>query len=187
MYVAGARSECGTHQHDTGQYLAPEMLAVAVEGVDCHCRAGVHHDTGRLQLRPGSDHRNPAIDTHASRLLVSITDAAGLTLRLREMNVATAVHADDARKPGSKRLPRDIAGKHGIDISRQPGSQHAKALVPHFLQRDVPGLVDLLAVQHTPLDPSISDVKQQRFHLAVPTAPFSTIEPDITRDMESPC
>ncbi len=93
-YVAGAGRECCGHQVHAWQYLAAEMPPPAIECIDSYGRADVDDETGVLKLGPGADHRDPSIDAHAPRLLVTVDHTAGFPQRPREMNVASAVHAD---------------------------------------------------------------------------------------------
>ena len=44
----------------------------------------------------GADHRDPPVDTHAPRLLITVSQAECLLLATRELNIAVAMHADYA-------------------------------------------------------------------------------------------
>ena len=96
LYVAGARGQHRGHQGNARQYLTTEVLTVSIQDIDGHCGARINDYASCLNFRPGANHGDPAIDAHASWLPVAVANATGLSFCFREVNIALAVHSDDA-------------------------------------------------------------------------------------------
>src|SRR5690606_13625173 len=169
------------HQPQPRENQPAEVQAVPVERVDRHGGAGVYHAQGAAELGLRTDHRHPTVHPHAARIPVTVRHAETPPLRAREMHLAVAMDADDARQPGRERLPGRVAREHRVHVARQVRSQRTETGFTELLVPDAADLAQAAAVQHGPLDARIADVEEQRTHGAHAGPPTVSIEPVTTR------
>ena len=115
------------------------MTALVIERINRYCSADIDDQARRLQFRPGPDHRNPAIDSHAAWLPVTIGYAKCLSIRPGKMHVTATVRTEYASQSRCERCAGDIACEHCVDVPRQLRRQCRDALIVDILVCDMPG------------------------------------------------
>ena len=96
------------------------MTAIVVNSVYRYRRTCIDNDTGGLNFGPGTDHRDPTVDTHTTILLVAVVNSKSRFLCFGKAQITTAVCADDSGEAGRKAGARNIARDSRIHRPRQP-------------------------------------------------------------------
>jgi hypothetical protein len=80
---------------DTRNYLPTEMCALIINCIQRDGRSSINDQAGRFQLRPGTNHRYPAIDAQRPWLPVAVANTPATSLTACELHIHIAVHTND--------------------------------------------------------------------------------------------